>query len=142
MIMNETEGSLDKKASSQNNGDKTLVFLNAKNVNEFINYKDGILKKLLITKFDFQVIYSSGSSNSMSTSSDQSYDLKIERSLKNDKIFKLEQTIKLKGKVLKEKFLDCLSRKNKYLLHYQILENFSKKYKAVYEKYIINGRIH
>lgn len=121
MIMNGTEESEDKKANSQNHGDKTLVFLNSKNVNQFINYKDSVLKKLLITKFDFQVIYSSGSSNSMSTSSDQSYDLKIERSLKNDKIFKLEQTIKRKGKVLKERFLDCLSRKNKYLLHFQIL---------------------
>lgn len=33
MIMNGTEESEDKKANSQNHGDKTLVFLNSKNVN-------------------------------------------------------------------------------------------------------------
>ena len=76
MIINDKEEN-EEKFDLKNN-DKTLVFLNSKNINEFINYKDGILKKLLITKFDFQLIYSNGNTNSVSTSSSQiGYDLKI-----------------------------------------------------------------
>ena len=34
--------------------------------------------------------------------------------------------------MLKEKFINCFNYKNKYLIHSQVLEDFSKKYKAIY----------
>lgn len=120
MCKNEEEQLDNNFELKKNTSDKTLVFLNSKNVNEFLNYKDSILKKLLITKFDFQVIFSSGNENNSTTSS-EAFDLKIERSLKIDKIFKMETTIKMPPKLLKEKFIKCYSKTNKYLLHSQIL---------------------
>ena len=36
---------------------KALMFLNSKNVNDFINYKDTVLKKILAANFSFKSIY-------------------------------------------------------------------------------------
>jgi len=36
---------------------KALMFLNSKNVNDFINYKDTVLKKILTANFSFKSIY-------------------------------------------------------------------------------------
>lgn len=44
-------------------------------------------------------------------------------------------------KNFKEEFINALYYNNKYILSTQILENFSKKYKAVYERYLINNKI-
>lgn len=41
----------------------------------------------------------------------------------------------------KEDFLYAFYHKNKYIISSQILEDFSKKYKAVYEKYLINHKV-
>lgn len=105
------------------------MFLSSKNVNDYLNYKESVFKKLITTKFDFKLIHSQA-------------DLKIEQSYKIDKVFKLENVIDLPVKKIKEEFLSAFMKRNKYLVHSQILEDFSKKYRAVYEKYMIKGKIH
>ena len=67
--MKNSNSNYNNNNSNNNSSDKTLVFLNSKNVNDFLSYKDNILKKLLITKFDFQVIFSGENGNSSTTSS-------------------------------------------------------------------------
>ena len=59
-----------------------------------------------------------------------------------DKLFKLENVINMEARKLKQEFLSSFTKKNQYLVHSQILEDFSKKYKAVYEKYMICGKVH
>ena len=36
----------------------------------------------------------------------------------------------------------AFNHKNKFILHSEVLEDFSKKYKAVYEKYLVAGKVH
>lgn len=68
--------------------------------------------------------------------------LKIEQSSKIEKVFKLENVFDVDSKELKEKFMYSLAYKNKFIVFSQVLEEFSKKYKALYEKINANGRIY
>ena len=56
---------------------KALMFLNSKNVNDFINYKDTVLKKILTVNFSFKTIYKIDNCT-------------IEKSQKNSNYYKLE----------------------------------------------------
>lgn len=65
----------------------------------------------------------------------------IERSQKAENIYKMESLIENYSKNIKEDFINALYNKNKYIVSTQILESFSKKYKAVYEKYSFNSKV-
>ena len=55
---------------------KALMFLNSKNVNDFINYKDAILKKTLTSNYSFKLVY-------------KLHNCTIERSQKHSNYYKL-----------------------------------------------------
>lgn len=42
---------------------------------------------------------------------------------------------------LKEDFISALYHRNRFIISTEVLESFSKKYKAVYEKYLIHNKI-
>ena len=58
ILYEEDDDEKDSKLSGNN--DKALVFLSTKNVNDFLNYKQTIFKKLITTKFDFKLLHSHG----------------------------------------------------------------------------------
>lgn len=105
------------------------MFLSSKNINDYLSYKDKVCKQIMTNKFDFKPILTRDG-------------LTIEQSFKMEKIFKLENTFEMESKQLKEKFMYAFNHKNKFILHSQVLEEFSKKYRAVYEKYLVGGKVH
>ena len=66
-------------------------------------------------------------------------ELTIHQSFKIDKVFKMENTFEMESKHLKEKFMYAFNHKNKFIIHSQVLEEFSKKYRALYEKYLVGA---
>lgn len=113
--------------------DRSLVFLTLEQIKAYQKYKKHILDRLYVGGFSFQNVYC------------KNYDdetVRIDRSTKIDKIFKLECEIKKSKEEIKTKFLYALSHKYKYKLSETIMEEFSKKYKAVYDRYLVNNKIY
>lgn len=71
---------------------KALIFLNSKNINDYLNYKDSILKKILTFNFNFKPVYKMDNCI-------------IERSQKNSNFYKLESVFEHPAEVLKAEFL-------------------------------------
>ena len=71
-----------------------------------------------------------------------SEEVKIERSTKIEKIFKLELIAKKSREQLKNEFLESVDHKYRYKIESTVLEEFSKKYKAVYQKYLISNKVY
>lgn len=80
-------------------------------------------------KFDFKKIYKSEQLQTI-----------IEKSTKYDHTYRMESTIDHYKGNIKQDFISALYNRNKYIQQTQILESFSKKYKAIYERYTINHK--
>ena len=88
---------------SEKEGDKgSMVFLSAKNINEFINFKDQVMKTLLSGKLDFQTVMER----------DSPARIKVQKCVNLQKLFKSEGIYPCSPKELKLKFMNAL-RNNK-----------------------------
>jgi hypothetical protein len=91
------------------------------------------VQRLQVGGFSFKNIYEKNNT-------DES--IRIDRSLKIDKIFKLEFEVKMPLLELKQRFLANMQGHYKYRLNSTVLEEFSKKYRAVYDRYLISNKIY
>ena len=106
---------------------KALMFLNSKNVNDFINYKDTILKKILTSNFSFKPVY-------------KLQNCTIERSQKHSSYYRLETVFEEPAEVLKYQFLKKYEEQcYTYLMQSQVLQTFSNKYSAIYAKHVFSN---
>ena len=105
---------------------QALIFLNSKNVNDFINYKDSVLKKLLASNFHFKPVYKID-------------DCTIDQSQKHHNYYKLETIFHCSPELLREEFLSKYQEQSfTFLMQTQTLETFSHKYSAVYAKHVFS----
>lgn len=102
------------------------MFLNSKNVNDYINYKDSVLKKLLTSNFHFKPIYKMN-------------DCTIDQSQKHPNYYKLETIFDCAPELLREEFLSKYQDQSfTFLMQTQTLETFSQKYSAIYAKHVFS----
>lgn len=100
LLVEDEDSDKDEKHTQIN--DKALVFLNSKNINDYLAYKDKVEKQIMLNKFEFKSIFVQNH-------------LKIQHSLKIDKVFRMESLFDVDSKELKEKFMYSFNNNNKFV---------------------------
>ncbi len=102
LLVEDEDSDKDEKHTQINDKDKALVFLNSKNINDYLAYKDKVEKQIMLNKFQFKNIFVQNH-------------LKIQHSLKIDKVFRMESLFDVDSKELKEKFMYSFNNNNKFV---------------------------
>jgi tyrosyl-tRNA synthetase len=111
--------------------DKSLIFLGSEEITAFLKYKGLVSERLAHDNLSFKVI-----------SGKEGEGAEVSRSSKVDKIFRVEFESDLPPQEFKQDMVEAFRKKFRFRVEETILEEFSKRYQAVYEKYLFNGKVY